>query len=232
MADNKNLTAGKIVFTLIYILIFPTLLLSLSGDWLWREGWIFSIWFTALCFSTIIHLYRHDPDLLAERYKKPGTGNQKGWDRYVVIGLLIGFIAWIVIMPLDVKRYGWTAYFPLWIKVLGFTALLFSFLFFYRSYAENTFVSALVRIQAERRQHVISTGVYGFVRHPMYLGGILLFIGTPMLLGSMYGLLIGIAMLFLLAGRIIGEEKMLVNELEGYEDYKKKVRYRLLPYIW
>lgn len=232
MLDNNSITPGKIVFTLIYILLFPTLLLYLSGDWLWAEGWVFSAWFTALCFSTIIHLYRHDPDLLSERYKKPGTGNQERWDRYVVTGLLIGFITWIVIMPLDAKRYMWTPYIPLWIKILGFTALLFSFFFFYRSYAENTFLSALVRIQAERRQRVISSGVYGFVRHPMYLGGILMFIGTPLLLGSIYGVLIGLVMSFLLAGRIIGEEKMLANELEGYEDYKKKVRYRLLPYIW
>lgn len=70
------------------------------------------------------------------------------------------------------------------------------------------------------------------MRHPMYLGGILLFIGTPMLLGSMYGVVIGLAMLLLLAARIVGEEKMLVNELVGYEDYQKKVRYRLLPHIW
>jgi protein-S-isoprenylcysteine O-methyltransferase Ste14 len=231
-AENISLTLGKIIFTLIYILIFPALLLLLSGDWLWAEGWIFSIWFTALCFTTIIHLYRHDPALLAERYKKPGTGNQKGWDRYVVYGLLIGFIAWIVIMPLDAKRYGWTVGFPLWIKVVGVIELLCSFFFFYRSYSDNTFVSPLVRIQTERKQQVVSTGVYGFVRHPMYLGGILLFIGTPMLLGSVYGLIIGLAMLFLLMGRIIGEEKMLVDELAGYADYQKKVKYRLLPFIW
>lgn len=230
--ENNSLTLGKIVFTLIYILIFPALLLLLSGDWLWVEGWIFGIWFTVLCFTTIIHLYRHDPALLAERYKKPGTGNQEGWDKYVVYGLLIGFIAWIVIMPLDAKRYGWTAGFPLWIKVIGVIELLCSFFFFYRAYSDNTFVSPLVRIQAERKQQVVSTGVYGLVRHPMYLGGILLFIGTPMLLGSVYGLIIGLAMLFLLMGRIIGEEKMLVNELAGYTDYKKKVKYRLLPFIW
>lgn len=231
-AENISLTLGKIIFTLIYILIFPALLLLLSGDWLWAEGWIFSIWFTALCFTTIIHLYLQDPALLAERYKKPGTGNQKGWDRYVVYGLLIGFIAWIVIMPLDAKRYGWTVGFPLWIKVVGVIELLCSFFFFYRSYSDNTFVSPLVRIQTERKQQVVSTGVYGFVRHPMYLGGILLFIGTPMLLGSVYGLIIGLAMLFLLMGRIIGEEKMLVDELAGYADYQKKVKYRLLPFIW
>jgi len=70
------------------------------------------------------------------------------------------------------------------------------------------------------------------VRHPMYLGGILLFIGTPLLLGSILGVIIGIVMLFLLAGRIIGEEKMLVQELEGYAEYKKKVKYRLIPFIW
>jgi len=232
MAETNSMTLGRIIFTLVYILLFPALLLLLSGDWLWVEGWIFSVWFTVLCFSTIIHLYRHDPALLAERYKKPGTGNQKGWDRYVVAGLLLGFIAWIVIMPLDAKRYGWTVYLPLWVKVLGFIALLLSFFFFYRSYADNTFVSALVRIQAERKQRVVSTGVYSIVRHPMYLGGILLFIGAPLLLGSLYGLIIGLAMFFLLAGRILGEEKMLVDELEGYEDYKKKVRYRLFPYIW
>lgn len=70
-------------FTLIYPLIFPTLLLLLSGDWLWLEGWIFGIWFLVLCFTTIAYLYRHDPALLAERYKKTGTGNQKRWDKYV-----------------------------------------------------------------------------------------------------------------------------------------------------
>jgi len=230
--ENSKLTLGKIIFTLIYILIFPALLFLLSGDWLWIEGWIFSIWFTFLCFTTIIYLYRKDPSLLAERYRKPGTANQKGWDKYVVYGLLIGFIAWIVIMPLDAKRYEWTIYFPLFLKFLGGIELIFSFFFFYRSYTDNTFVSPLVRIQAERKQQVVTTGVYGFVRHPMYLGGILLFIGTPMLLGSTYGVIIGLLMFFLLAARIIGEEKMLVNELEGYTDYKNKVKYRLIPFVW
>lgn len=229
---NNEITIGKIIFTLIYILIFPALLLFLSGDWFWLEGWIFSIWFIVLCFTTIIYLYINDPALLTERYKKPGTGNQKGWDKYVVYGLLVGFIAWIVIMPLDAKRYGWTGYAPLWIKVLGGIGLLLSFFFFYRAYKDNTFVSPLVRIQKERKHQVVSTGVYGFVRHPMYLGGTLLFIGTPMLLGSIYGIIIGLAMIFLLAGRIIGEEKMLLDELEGYLDYKKKVKYRLIPFIW
>lgn len=223
---------GKLLFTFIYILIFPVLLLVLSGDWCWIEGWIFCIWFLVLSYSTIIYLYRKDPALLAERYKNPGTGNQQGWDQYAVYGLIIGFISWIIIMPLDARRFGWTGHFPLWLKITGGMALLFSFLLFYRSYTDNTFLSPLVRIQSDRKQHVITTGVYSFVRHPMYLGGILLFFGTPLLLGSLYGILIAIAVSFLLAARILGEEKMLVNELDGYADYKKKVRYRLVPFVW
>jgi protein-S-isoprenylcysteine O-methyltransferase Ste14 len=230
--EPHNISAVTLILTLIYILLFPVLLLFLSGDWNWVEGWIFSIWFIALCYTTIIYLYRHDPALLAERYRKPGTGKQEGWDRFVVYRLTFGFLIWIVIMPLDAKRFGWTTYFPLWVKVLGGIGLLLSFFFFFRSYADNTFVSPLVRIQSERKQQVVTTGVYGIVRHPMYLVGILLFVGTPLLLGSLYGVVIGVTMLFLLAGRIVGEEKMLVNELEGYAEYKKKVKYRLIPFIW
>lgn len=233
MASEKNkLTAGRMILTAIYILIFPALILFLSGDWLWIEGWIFNIWFIVLCATTISYLYRNDPALLAERYKQPGTANQRGWDRYVVYGLVLGFTLWIVIMPLDAKRYGWSANFLLWLKIIGGIGLLPSSFLFYRSYADNTFASPLVRIQAERKQQVVSTGVYGFVRHPMYLGGILLFIGTPLLLGSLYGVLIGVLISFLIVARIIGEEKMLVKELEGYTDYRKKVRYRLIPFIW
>lgn len=231
-AESNELSVGKIIFTIVYLFVFPALILFLSGDWFWPEGWIFGIWFLVMCLTVIIYLYRKDPSLLVERYKQPGTGNQKNWDKYIVAGLLFGFVAWIVIMPLDAKKYGWTTYFPVWLKFLGAIALLLSFYFFFKSYADNTFASPLVRIQNERKHKVISTGVYGVVRHPMYLGGILLFVGAPLLLGSICGLIIGLIMLCLLSGRIIGEEQMLVHELEGYADYKKKVKYRLIPYVW
>jgi len=226
------ISAGKIIYAAIWILIWPALLLFLSGDWLWIEGWIFNIWFLSLCFFTISYLYRKDPALLSERFKQPGTANQKGWDRFIVYGLVLGFITWIVIMPLDAKRFAWTASLPIWLKVVGGIGLLLSFFFFYRSYTDNTFLSPLVRIQEERRQQVVSTGVYSFVRHPMYLAGILMFLGAPLLLGSMYGVLVGVVLCFLLVFRIGGEEKMLMNELEGYADYKKKVRYRFIPFVW
>jgi protein-S-isoprenylcysteine O-methyltransferase Ste14 len=233
MENQGNiLSAGKIVFTLIYLLIFPALLLFLSGDWMWVEGWLFSIWFIVMCFTTILYLYRNDPELLTERYKKPGDANQKGWDKYVVIGLLIGFIAWIILLPLDAKRYQWTTSVPIYLKVLGGIALLFSFFFFYRSYTDNTFLSPLVRIQTDRKHQLVSTGVYGIVRHPMYLGGILMFIGAPLLLGSYFGLALGLVITILLAFRAIGEEKMLMSELDGYDKYRNKVKYRFIPFIW
>jgi protein-S-isoprenylcysteine O-methyltransferase Ste14 len=230
--NKEKLTAGRLFLTAVYILIFPVLILLLSGDWLWVEGWIFDVWLIVLCAVTIVYLYLKDPALLAERYKQPGTPGQRGWDRYVVYGLVLGFMLWIVVMPLDAKRYGWSQDFPVWLKIIGGIALVLSSFLIFRSYADNTFVSPLVRIQKERRQRVVSTGVYGFVRHPMYLGGMLLFISTPVLLGSLYGVLIGILISFLLVARIIGEERMMVTELKGYADYRKKVRYRLIPFVW
>ncbi len=222
----------KIVLAFLYILLFPVLLLLLSGDIFWPAGWIFSIWFILLCFSTILYLYRKDPALLAERYKKPGAGNEERWDRYVVYGLVIGFIFWIIVMPLDAKRFAWSPEFPLWLNVLGGAGLAGSFFLFFRSFTDNTFLSPLVRIQYDRMQRVVSTGVYGFVRHPMYLGGILMFLGAPLLLGSIYGVLAGLALTVLLVARILGEEKMLNRDLEGYRKYTQHVRYRLIPYIW
>jgi hypothetical protein len=102
----------KLLFTFVYILFFPALLFILAGDADWPEGWVFSLWFLVLCYSTILYLYRKDPALLEERYRKPGTGNQAGWDRYVVYGLLIGFLSWIVVMPLDARRFAWSPAFP------------------------------------------------------------------------------------------------------------------------
>ncbi|MGD0818558.1 MAG: response regulator [Methanomassiliicoccales archaeon] len=78
------------------------LIIVLSGDLTWPEGWTFSVWFILLCYSMIIYLYRKDPSLLEERFKKPGTGNEEGWDKYVVAGLVVGFIVCVVIMDLNI----------------------------------------------------------------------------------------------------------------------------------
>jgi len=231
-ATNK-MTAGRFIFgSIITILIFPAVILFLSGDWLWLEGWIFSLWFDAMVLSNVIYLYLKDPALLAERSKAPGSDNQKQWDKYLIIGIYLWALVWFIVMPLDAKRFGWSPIFPVWLKVLGGVALLPALYLIYQATVENTYLSTLVRIQTDRKQHVISTGVYGFVRHPLYLGCLLMVLGAPLLLGSLYGFIIGFIGVIAVVGRIIGEENMLVNELEGYEEYKKKVKYRLVPFVW
>ncbi len=233
MKDIKNkITPGKVIFTAIYISIFPFIILWLSGDWRWAEGWIFAFWFISLCTLTIIYLWRKNPALLAERFRKPGTGNQKSWDKIIVPIIVLIFFAWIVIIPLDAKRFSWSPDFMLWLKICGGVGLILSAFLFFRSYIDNPFLSPLARIQSEREHSVASQGVYAFVRHPMYLGGVLLFISAALLLGSFWGVVIGFMMAFLLAVRIIKEEKMLINELEKYTDYTKTVKYRLIPFIW
>ncbi|HWP97304.1 MAG TPA: isoprenylcysteine carboxylmethyltransferase family protein [Syntrophomonadaceae bacterium] len=230
--ENNKFTVGQIIYLIISIFLFPAFILFLAGDWFWIEGWIFSIWFLVMTLSIGIYLQLNDPALLAER-QKVHADNQKGWDKYFIWVAYLSSVVWIIIMPLDAKRYGWTTiYFPVWLKVIGGVALLPALFFLFRSVADNTFASTLVRIQTDRKQHVISTGVYGIVRHPMYLGNTFMLVGAPLMMGSSYGLMLGLISIFLMAGRIIGEERMLVNELEGYEEYKKKVRYRLIPFIW
>ncbi len=231
-ANNKT-TVGRFIFSsIITILIFPAVILFLSGDWLWLEGWIFSLWFDAMVLSNMMYLYWKNPALLAERSKAPGSDNQKQWDKYLLTGIYLWALVWFIVMPLDAKRFGWSPIFPVWLKVLGGVALLPALYLIYQATVENTYLSTLVRIQTDRKQHVISTGVYGFVRHPLYLGCLFMTFGAPLLLGSLYGFIIGFIAVFVLVGRIIGEENMLVNELEGYEEYKKKVKYRLVPFIW
>ena len=177
-------------------------------------------------------MFVKDPDLLAERRKAPGSGNQKRWDVYLLYAIFIISIIWILIIPLDAKRFGWSPAFPIWLKVIGGLLLIPSIFFIFMTTVENTYLSTRVRIQSDREQKVISTGVYGFVRHPLYLGYLMLIIGGSLLLGSIIGLALGLLGVITIVARIFGEEKTLLHELEGYEEYRKKVKFRLLPFIW
>jgi protein-S-isoprenylcysteine O-methyltransferase Ste14 len=231
-SERPPVTALQLVGTGAFLLALPAGMLAVGGDVRWVRGWLFGAWYVALCATCIGWLRRKDPALLAERYRAPGTGGQSGWDRAVVVGLGLGFFAWLVVMPLDVRRCRWTPPSPLWATAAGAFLLALSFFFFFRSFVDNTYLSPLVRIQRERTQRVVSTGVYGFVRHPMYLGATLMFVGGSVFLGSACGLVVGLGLAALLVFRIVGEERLLATELEGYDQYRQRVRYRLVPGIW
>ena len=222
----------QVIITFFYLLIYPVLLFILSGDWFWAEGWIFSIAFCLLSFSIVLYLYFKDPALLNERFGSPFQKEQKSWDKILLVFVMLGFLMWFVVMPLDAKRFGCSPPFPLWLKIVGAGLLVTGFAVLFAALAENTFAAPVVKIQKECGQKVISTGVYSIVRHPMYLGGTLLFFGAPLLLNSIYGLASGVFLTILIAARSVGEEKMLAQELDGYDDYMKKVRWRLMPFVF
>ena len=138
----------------------------------------------------------------------------------------------MALIPLDSKRFGWTTHFPVALKYVGGVLLLLSSFFLFRAFADNTFLSPLVRVQRERNQQLVTTGVYAFVRHPMYLGALLMFLGAPLLMGSYVGVGVGLLMIVLMAVRAVGEEKMLLQEFADYAAYKRKVRYRFIPFLW
>ncbi|MNK46215.1 Isoprenylcysteine carboxyl methyltransferase (ICMT) family protein [compost metagenome] len=222
----------KFVLTLVSQLVYPILIVGLSGDWRWVAGWTFGLWFSFFCILTITYLYFQDPALLAERSRRPGSGGEPVWDRYATAAIFVFFFAWLVLMPLDAKRFHWSEGFPLGLQVLGGVLLLLSSFLMFRAVADNTFASSLVRIQEERGQTVISSGVYRIVRHPMYLGAVCMTLGAPLLLGSRLGLMLSPLVIGVLILRIIGEERLLADQLEGYDAYRRKVRYRLIPWVW
>ena len=231
MRPKPIITGLQLVALAAGFLGLAALMLWLSGDWRWVEGWIFGVWWVSFFAAHLLWLHARDPALLAERFRMPGSGGESRDDVAILIGLKVCFLALIVLPALDV-RFGWTARLPGWWKVCGGILLLGGSFPFFRAFSDNTYASQLVRIQIERGQHVIDKGVYGFVRHPMYLGASLAFVGAALLLGSVYGLLPGLAMVGLLILRIFGEEKMLTRDLEGYRAYREKVRYRLMPHVW
>ncbi len=208
---------------------FALLMQWLSGDWLWTEGLIFTGSVLLMCFIVVIGLYHRNPALLAERFRKTGTGGEKPWDIAVVALLKLVFFVWLLVLPLD-KRFGWSAPFPLWLKVLGGIGLLASVILLIATFFTNAYLSPLVRMQ--EKQTVITGGVYRIVRHPMYLGLLAMFLFAAILCGSIWGIVLAVIAGIVLAIRIHGEEAMLADELDGYAAYQRSTKYRLLPFIW
>lgn len=214
-------------------LFFPALILLLAGNGRWVEGWIFSLWMAAMIVFNMTYLYFKDPALLAERTKRPGSEKkEKAWDKLLLPAVLLLAVIWLIILPLDAQRFHWSPAFPLWLKIIGGLALIPAFYLIEWTTMANTFLSTMVRIQEERKQHVITTGTYAFVRHPLYLGCMLMMVGMPLLVGSVWGLVLTAIGMAAIVVRILGEEKMMLAGLEGYENYKKQVKYRLIPLVW
>jgi len=141
------------------------------------------------------------------------------------------FIAWLILRPLDAMRFEWSEV-PGWLQFLGALGLVLSLYVVFLTFRENAYLAPVVKLQEERSQSVVGTGPYWYVRHPMYSSIFLFFPATTLLLGSWWGLLLSLVLLGLLVWRTALEDRMLKNELAGYEEYAQSVRYRLIPRVW
>jgi protein-S-isoprenylcysteine O-methyltransferase Ste14 len=180
-------------------------------------------------------LARTDPGLLAERMRLTAREEQPTADKRFMLAFVAIVVIWLVAMGIEQRGHDLSDQdlgFPRLLQVLGLAMYLLSTLFIMWVFRENSFAAPVVKVQTERHHHVISTGPYAFVRHPMYSSIMLFFVGAPLLMGSWWGLAFAPLFLLLLAIRTRIEERALVAGLSGYADYAARVRYRLLPGIW
>ncbi len=224
--DLKQLAAQSLV-------LFVSLALALflpAGTITWLTGWIYLVLFFGFFLGTNAWLFRHNPALLQERMRLSRPDQQR-WDKLLFPLLLVLPFAWLIFISLDAVRFHWSPV-SIWLQGIGAVILLCSFYLFFLTFRENSYLSTVVRVQEERGHTVVSTGPYRYVRHPLYTAFLLFMVGTPLLLGSWYGVLLGLAFMIVLARRAVLEEHTLQRGLRGYADYMTKVKYRFIPYVW
>lgn len=226
-----KLLALLVVEMAITIAIMALCLFLPAGNWQWPEGWAFlSVFgFGGLAFCG--WLARRDPALLAERLSPPVQKAQPWWDRVFILGVMVFWCGWLAFMALDAQRWQ-TSHVPVAVEVLGALMIVAGFGAIMPVFSANSFAAPVVRVQAEREQRVIDSGPYAWVRHPMYSASMLYVFGMPLVLGSWYGLIGSLVFLVAISWRAVGEEQTLRRELAGYDDYMRRVRYRMVPGIF
>jgi len=210
--------------------ILFALLFGCAGTFNWPEAWLFIL--IQLSSSTVMVLWmkKHNPELLKERMElwKRLT---KPWDKAIVILLIAASVPFFALPGLDAIRYQWS-YVSLPFKVIGFSGTVLSYVLIFWVVKTNPYSSAAVEIQEDLGHKTITTGPYQHVRHPMYLGAILLFFSIPLALGSLVTFILSTILTALIVVRTYLEDKTLHQELEGYPAYSETVQYRLIPGIW
>ena len=212
----------------IFIALIGLLLFAVAGTVRYWQAWACLSILTVASVLTTLYLIRHDPALLDRRMRGGPTAEKRPAQRWIMFVMTIAFIGLFVVPPLDM-RFGWSAV-PTGIVAFGDALIVAGFWIIFVVYRENTFTSATIEIA--EGQKVISTGPYAIVRHPMYVGALLYLLGIPLALGSYWGVLAFVPIVPSLVWRIVDEERMLATNLAGYNEYRERVRYRLIPSIW
>jgi len=215
----------------VYLLI-PLILLLCGGDLGWWQAWLYSILILAAGIGGRMWAEQRHPGLTAERQNIENIQNAKAWDKVLapLMAVSIGFPL-VIVAGLD-HRYNWSPEFPLWLIVIGFILISLGYAFAAWALAENRFFSSVVRIQTDRGHVVCDSGPYQFVRHPGYAGNILSLFGIVLALSSVWTLIPAVVATIIAVIRTVLEDQTLQEELPGYRDYARRVRYRLIPWIY
>lgn len=210
---------------LLGVVLVGALIFLPAGTFAFPGGWLLMGILFVPMFAAGLIMMAKNPGLLKSRLKAKET--QQDQDLVVKLSGLM-FILGFIVAGLDF-RFGWCPL-PKGVMIGAAVAFLLAYVLYAEVLRENTYLSRTIQVQ--ENQQVVDTGLYGIVRHPMYSATLLLFLSMPLVLGSLYALVIFLAYPLIIAKRIKGEEAFLEKELEGYVDYRKKVKYRLIPFIW
>jgi protein-S-isoprenylcysteine O-methyltransferase Ste14 len=229
-AVSDRLGRLRPVFMALIGLAFSAALLLTGGRWNWIEGWVVAGIFTAYLIGTSLWAARYAPGLSRERARavaRPGSLHEQ----VILVWVVADHVALIVVAALDGGRYGWSRV-PAGVEVAGFALFGMYILLNLWVMVSNPFLSAVARIQEERGHHVITSGPYRVIRHPMYAAVCLMGIAVPLCLGSWWALVPGGLLILTFVYRTWQEDRFLAAMLPGYEEYALQTRYRLLPGIW
>lgn len=222
---NIKLLCETIIKFIVGLIMIATLLFLPAGTFKFWNAWLFiGLLFIPMFFVGLV-LWIKDKELLKKRLK--GKEKERAQKNIIRMTLIL-FIACFVFAGLDFK-YNWSRL-PIWAVIVGSIVLLFAYAIYIEVLRENTYLSRTVEIQ--ENQKVIDTGLYGIVRHPMYMATTLLYLSFPVVLGSFIAFIIFLPFPFVLAKRIKNEEEILEKGLDGYKEYKQKVKSKMIPFIW
>ena len=230
-AVQTNTPRQWIGLIVVYLSI-PLVLFVCAGDIGWWQAWVYSLLFVAVGLGGRFLAERRHPGLMAERQNIDNIQTVKAWDKVLapLMALSIGHPL-VIVAGLD-HRFGWSPAFPLWLILLGFFLIAFGYAFAVWALVENRFFSSVVRIQTDRGHVVCDSGPYRIVRHPGYAGNIPPLLGIVLALSSLWTLIPAAVALVIAVIRTALEDQTLQEELPGYKEYARRVRYRLLPWIY
>lgn len=222
------LALKAVAATVFSVVFFGVALFVPAGTVDYWQAWVFIAVFVTATVVPSAYLAVRDPAALARRMKAGPTAETRPAQRIVMSATVLLVVAALVVSAFD-HRFGWSSV-PLWLIVVGDVLVVAGLVLSQLVVVQNSYAAATITVEAD--QPLVSTGLYGVVRHPMYLGALVMMVGMPPALDSLWGLLVVAVALPVLAARILDEEKMLRQELPGYPEYASRVRKRLVPGVW